>query len=193
MPEENEGTTVEGSQNEPKVNMEDVLKRLEILENERKAQDKSISRLVNEKKDLEAKAKELETSKMTEAEKMQLQLSELNNKFIEQERLTRVANNRASAIQTFEKESLPSELIDFVRLDDGEVMTGQIEKLKAIVDGVRSKEKDLFARGNGDKVATGSKIGDLTGKSAKDFTADEMNELYRKDPEAARALLNRRK
>ena len=200
MSEETKGATVEGQPKDEGVKMDDVLKRLDALEKEKESlrnelstRDKKITELVGVRNELETKAKEIEESKLSDLEKMQLQLNEVTHQLTEQQRQTMIAKNKASALEVFEKESLPIELIDFVPLDSRDSMGEKIDKLKAIVDGIRTNIKDSYAKCNGDRVSTGAKIGELSNVKAEDMTADQVTQLYKTDPEAAMRILRNRK
>lgn len=156
-----------------------LTERLDQQKSELSKRDSTISKLAEEKK-------KAELSKLSELETVQLEMKLIKEERATDKRLRTIAENKATALTTFETEGIPSGLIDFLSLDNTELISEQTNKLKTVVDSIKQSIADDYAKSHGDKVKTSV---NLEGVSANDMKADELTKLFKSDPDKARAIL----
>ena len=185
MSEENNGATDQGSQ-ENNVDIKEVLGRLEQLEQRESSLKHELSTRDQKINELMKLNKEVEQQGMTKEQQLEAQMAEIKNQLLEQQRVARIAENRASAIQEFDKSGLPTDLIDFMNLDSRDEMTGQIDKMKNIVDALKANYKDEYAKSKGDKLNPSV---NLNGVDASKMSLDEISKISRENPDLGAKLL----
>jgi seryl-tRNA synthetase len=133
---------------------------------------------------------EQKTASMTAEEKLKFELEKEKNELITLQSNFNREQNKQKAITKAVELGMPIGFIDSISMDNWDVVDEQITKFKAILDSEKSKWAEGYAKGNGDTPRPGAISG---GKSPKDYTAQELTELYKSNPEEAKRILSAQK
>lgn len=148
-----------------------------------------ISGLNRKVSELSKVLEEQKTASMTAEEKLKFEIEKERNELMTLQANFNREQNKQKALKTAVELDVPIGLIDSISMDNWETVEEQITNFKAILDSERSKLAESYAKGNGDKPKPGS----IAGKSAKDYTAQELTDLYKTNPEDVQRILAARK
>lgn len=147
---------------------------------------KEISGLNRRNSELEKVMDDQKKAAMTKEEQLKYDLEKERSEITTLQANFAKEQNRAKATAKALELGVPVEMLEPLNMESWDSVSEQIDKFKTVVDGLSSKFADEYAKSNGDKVKRSAFD---AGKSAKDYTADEVSSLYRTDPDKARAIL----
>lgn len=129
---------------------------------------------------------ELRKSSMSDKEKLQFDLEKEKAELAASRTDFVRMQNKAKAISKASELGVPIELLDPLSMDNWDTIDKQIDKFKTVVDGMKTKAADEFARSNGDTLKSPAT---LTSKKASELTASELSKIFKENPEEGKALL----
>lgn len=189
MAEEKQGSEqgqVDGAEAELSIDAKIEAARAEAMAEVTERYKSEISGLNRKNSEVMAELTELKKSSMSEKEKLQFDLEREKAEITALRADFTKEQNRAKATAKAVELGVPVEMLEPLNMSgEWDSISGQIDKFKAVVNGLQSKFADSFAKGNGDDVKRGAS----TGKKASEYTADEMTELWKTNPTEAQAIL----
>jgi len=179
------------AQDEKANDTSDINARIEaaVAEATAKASERfksEIAGLNRRNSELENTLEEQKKASMSEKEKLEYELNKEKAEIQAARADFLRMQNKAKAIAKASELGVPTDLLDTIPMDNWEAVETQINKIKTVVDSLKSQAADSFAKSTGDRLKPG-KLG--SGKSAAEMTADEMTTLWKANPDEARALL----
>lgn len=159
-----------------------LMDQLEIKNKQVSSLDSKVSEYQKMLKEKEESLKTIETSKLTQAEQMQLELDKMKMEF-QNERSSRTkADNKAKALEIMQDKGIDKRYIDFIPLDDTEAMIERLNGLADITkDVMQAGAKQVVSKLGGDNVPTGGDIpqGKITVEQWKSLSDSEKDKAFR--------------
>lgn len=167
-----------------KVLQEQNLKLMEQMELEKKQRsslDAKVSEYQQQLKEKELTLETIKTNKLSETEKMQMEMEKIKLDFQNERNSRTKAENRSKALEIMSENGIDKRYIDFIPLDDGEAMIERLNGLSLIAKDTMQEGARSVVNKLGGNVPAGGNIpaGKITRQQYKALSPSERDKAFK--------------